>query len=251
MASVSVKFTTKALYDVRKYRAWSLSASVTDPVETNGVDNDPNIFVMKTSKGVSGDREEFSHVASLYEMNNLPSSKSDVPPKTAGFYRSSLLELEFENSVTLDAAKESITSDVNLLINSASKRETVSTESVVSEAVPYNALSVRFGVSDLSLNALNQTTVDGFSYSVLEDEDDIGHSGTLSPNEEYIYVMYPAELDDCTFFSIGGFVTSDWPKANLLFEDPLDPDREKRAFTVYRSNNKLGIYPGTVSYELY
>lgn len=129
MSSVSLSYSIEAI-PARQYRGWRLTASVTDPVLTDGTHSSPDIFVMKTSKEASGDKEVFSHVATLWEMRNLPATKSDVPPKSNGFYRSSVLKLDFMSREAVDSAIPMLEADVNLLIYAASSPETVDSATI-------------------------------------------------------------------------------------------------------------------------
>jgi len=256
MASVTLTFTTKALPDIqeldtRVYRAWQLYGSVTDAYETNGVDNDPNVFVMRTKRWAGGDREVFSHVASLYEMNNLPESKADIPPKTVSMYRSSLLKLDFQNTIDLEAASADIKIDVDLLMRAASNGETQSDTVIGYDVTPDGELNtIYYGVSSKDFSGLVQLDVDAWSYDVIPGEAR-GHSGTLSPGAvetEYIYVMYPADRGECTVFSLGGFSTTPWEFEVRVFND--QETGEDETFYLYRTHNKLGVSPGEITYAI-
>ena len=268
MASVKLTFTTTSLPEAHDhheqiYGAWRLLCSVTDANDTDGNGtNDPNIFVIRTDKTVdaANNREVFSHVASLYEMNNLPVSISDVkllppkmPPKVTGHYRSSLLKLDFMNTRDLEKAKVDIQRDVDLLMR-ASSNDAVSEEVIVTaETLAGDALTVRWGVSSQAFNSLTPATIESFEYAVLEDGV-VGHAGELSPGgteNEYIYVMYPEELPECDTFKLGGFTTTEWPSSSITWLDTAVTPNIQRSFRVYRTNQKLGTYPETISYDIH
>ena len=107
-------------------KGWLLTVSATDNTETGSTTlSDGNVFVMRSTKSVYGDREVFSHVASLWEMSNLPSNKVDVPPKSSGFYRSSIAKLEFNHINELNRAATLITDEVGRLITASETRDLV------------------------------------------------------------------------------------------------------------------------------
>lgn len=268
MASVTLTFKTIGLPRAQAsreyvYGAWRLECSATDAFETDGYTNtsDPNVFVIRTNQAShpDHDKEVFSHVASLYEMNNLPVSKSDaellppkLPPKVSSHYRSSLLKLDFMNTRDLEKAKADIQLDVDLLMSAASNESVLEEVSMGVETLAEDVLTVRWGVSTQAMNSLTQSTVDSFDSAIIGEE--IGHSGELSPGaieHEYIYVMYPAELPECDVFELGGFTTTSWPSSILTFEDKEFTPSVSRDYRIYRTNQKLGVFPGTISYDIH
>jgi hypothetical protein len=125
VASVDITYKIEALPRAG-YRAWRLTASAINAVDTTGATDDPNIFVLKVKRRADEVEDTFSHVASLWEMNNTPSDRSDIPPKSAGFYRSSVLILDFNNKEALDLGIELLEHDVRLLLYAADGQDTVS-----------------------------------------------------------------------------------------------------------------------------
>jgi len=118
VSSIKLEYVVKALPG-RQYRAWQLRVSALDAL--NGDDpGDVNVFVLRINKTVSGDVDVFSHVASLYEMRNTPSSRADIPPKAPGFYRTSVLLLDFQNRHDVDSAIDAIRADVLKLMTALS-----------------------------------------------------------------------------------------------------------------------------------
>lgn len=252
MSSIRISHTKKALPDPKNlhYRAWQLLVSATDADKTNGVDDDPNVFVMRTDRRANPgeDREVFSHVASLYEMNNHPISKADIPPKSVGFYRSSILKLDFQNTPDLDDALLAIKTDVNLLMKAASNGETEDSEVLGYHDIPDGEFNTfLYGVSGKEFGGL--TGVDLALWSVeFKEAPAKGHAGSLIPDNEYIYIAYPADRGECLSFSLGGFETTAWSfDIQTHYDDATEQDQ---TFIIYRTDHKLGQYPGEINYEI-
>jgi len=251
LSSITITTTKDALSEhVSQYRAWRLTVSATDAVKTNGATDDPNIFVMRTNRNVNGDIEIFSHVSSLYEMNNLPDSdsKAEIPPKRPGMYRSSLIKFDAQNVIDLEDAIDLIKYDVDLLMRAAGNSSDATSEVFEYSPTPVDEFNtIRYGVSDKSINDLAQPDVNGFETAV-SDSPTIGHSGSLTPDDEYIYILYPADRGICTTFSLGGFPTTAWSYITKEFYD--SETESDQTFLVYRSDHKLGTYPEPVDYEI-
>lgn len=119
MSSITLTHTITALPSTQ-YRGWRLTTSATEADDTNGIGGDDNnVFVIKVDKRTTGDIDVVSHVASLWEMNNLVSSKSDIPPKSNAFYRSSIAKIDFQSRAAVDEGIARINGDVTLLVSAA------------------------------------------------------------------------------------------------------------------------------------
>ena len=248
MSSIKITHTKTALpksnRKLDKYRAWGLTSSATEAVETDGTMDDPDVFVMRINKTALGNRDVFSHVASLYEMTNLPSDSSDVPPKSGGMYRSSMLKMNFQNELDLDEAIENIDSDVRLLMYAATSTVEVIESSITSSIGPTLTFPYRyFGTSSVELASLSQADLDGFES---EEGNGEGHSGTVYPNDEYIYVVYPAIQGMCHSFVVDGFTTDPWV---YRLESFLNPEGTGQDYVVYKSTYKLQSTEGA-NYEI-
>lgn len=115
MSTIDLNITIKAGTRA-EYQSWKLVVSATDAETPEAGVPSNDIFVFAVTKWSTGEQHRFSHVATLHDMQNLPRSRSDIPPKSTGYFRSSILELEFHNRPAVDRAIELITKGARLLM---------------------------------------------------------------------------------------------------------------------------------------
>jgi hypothetical protein len=100
-----------------------------------------------------------------------------------------------------------------------------------------------YGVSGLDTNTLSNANI----LALTTAWESKGASGTVTPTDQYIYVIYPVSFGTCTSFTLGGFGTSAWP---LSTRNVTNSSGYVESFYVYKSEYKLTTALG-ISYDIH